>query len=399
MIEPAIARARRDLLPKSSLEFAPVDSPDFSCQQFKTFAKPEKQHCKRLKGAGLATSRAITLRELAQRLDLSITTVSRALAGHEQIALRTRERVSNAARELGYVPNRAARQLVSGRSGFVGFMMPIRQPDFIDSYLGEFITGLGEGLVSHGLDLFLATVQQGQDELEVLRHVVESGRADGIVVPRVAEADPRLAYLAMQHFPSVSHGRLLDPEARHNWLDSDGEAAFGEAFDLLYEHGHRHIGLVTISDRMTFRHYREAGLRKAIARRGDPAVRLSVGSFPRFDRAECAAVINRMLHRDDRPTAMIGLFDEIAITILDAAAKAGIDVPRDLSVIGFDNVVAGAYAPPGLTTFDARIRSSARDIAYMLVDIIENRAPGPVSRLVRPDLVLRASHGPAPGKS
>ena len=344
----------------------------------------------------MADNRAKTLRELAERLDVSITTVSRALAGHEQIALKTRERVAQAARELGYVPNRAARQLVSGRSGFVGFLMPIRGPNFVDSYLGEFITGLGEGLVSHGLDLFLATVQQGQNELEVLRHVVESGRADGVVVPRVAEADARLAYLSMQGFPSISHGRLHDPQTPHNWLDSDGEAAFGEAFDLLYDHGHRHIGLVTISDRMTFRRYREAGLKNAIARRGDPSVRLSVADFPRFDREACISTINTMLHSEDRPTAMIGLFDEIAITILEQAAKAGLSVPDNLSVIGFDNVTAGAYAPPGLTTFDAKIRSSARDIAHLLVEIIENRATEPVSRLVRPDLVLRASHGPAP---
>src|SRR5690606_24111855 len=142
---------------------------------------------------------------LAERLDVSITTVSRALAGHEQIALKTRKRVAEAARELGYVPNQAARQLVSGRSGFVGFLMPVRGPNFVDSYLGEFITGLGEGFVSHGLDAFLATVQQGQDELTVLRHIVESGRADGVVVPRVYEDDRRLAYLAMQRFPVVAH--------------------------------------------------------------------------------------------------------------------------------------------------------------------------------------------------
>ena len=343
----------------------------------------------------MGDNRAKTLRELAKRLDLSITTVSRALAGHEQIALKTRQRVSLAAREHGYVPNGAARQLVSGRSGFVGLLMPIRGPNFVDSYLGEFITGLGEGLVSHGLDLFLATVQQGQNELEVLRHVVESGRADGMVVPRIAEQDPRLAYLAMQRFPSVSHGRLRE-QTPHNWLDSDGEAAFAEAFDLLYDHGHRHFGLVSISDRMTFRHYREAGLESAIERKGDPSVRLSVETFPRFDRLESVAAINRLLHRPDRPTAMIGLFDEIAITILQQAVGAGIDVPKDLSVIGFDNITAGAYAPPGLTTFDAKIRASARDLAHMLVRVIENPAAPPVSHLVKPDLVLRASHGPAP---
>jgi LacI family transcriptional regulator len=74
----------------------------------------------------------------------------------------------------------------------------------------------------------------------------------------------------------------------------------------------------------------------------------------------------------------------------------GLSVPRDLSVIGFDNIAASAYAPPGLTTFDARIRTSAREIANMLVTAIQDRPLKSLTRLVRPELVLRASHGPAP---
>ncbi|TIU07529.1 MAG: LacI family transcriptional regulator, partial [Mesorhizobium sp.] len=106
-------------------------------------------------------TRVTTLKELAAQLDLSITTVSRALAGHQQIALKTRERVTEAARQAGYVPNTAARTLVSGRSGFVGMVLPIRGANLVDSFLGEFVTGLGEGLVSHGTDLILAAVAQG----------------------------------------------------------------------------------------------------------------------------------------------------------------------------------------------------------------------------------------------
>lgn len=344
----------------------------------------------------MVKSRAKTLKELAEQLDVSVTTVSRALAGHEQIALKTRERVAKAAREFGYIPNRAARQLVSGRSNFVGFLMPVRGPNFVDSYIGEFVTGLGEGLVSHGMDLFLATVQQGQDELDVLRHVVESGRADGVVVPRIAEHDERLKYLAMNNFPAVAHGRLLDKSFDYSWLDSDGEAAFGEAFELLYAHGHRHFGLLTISENMTFSHYREAGLRKAIEKCGDPEVKLTVQRFPRFDRGASVAAANQMLNMPDRPTAIVGLFDEIAMTVLEEASRSGISVPQDLSVVGFDNITAGAYAPPGLTTFDADIRNSARNIAHMLVDLIEGQESEPQTRLVRPNLVIRASHGPAP---
>lgn len=338
----------------------------------------------------------ITLRELAARLDVSVGTVSRALSGDTAIALKTRQRVAAAAQQYGYVPNLAARQLVSGRSGFVGFVMPVRGPNFIDSYLGEFLTGLGEGLVDHGMDLFIATVPAGRPELSVLRHVVESGRADGVVVPRIGEADERLAYLMERNFPFVAHGRLLDSSAAFNWLDADSTAAFAEAFDMLYELGHRHFGLVSISDPMTFRHMRERGLRDAISRRGDPNVILDVVSAPRFDRGATVAAINSLIHAARRPTAILGLFDELALTVMEEASRAGLSIPRDLSVVGFDNITAAAYAPPGLTTFEARTREAAREIAGMLVQVIEKKPATPLTRLIAPQLVARASHGPAP---
>lgn len=341
----------------------------------------------------------LTLRELAGKLDVSVATVSRALAGDQAIALKTRQRVEEAAQRYGYVPNVAARQLVSGRSGFVGFVMPVRGPSFIDSYLGDFLTGLGEGLVEHGIDLFIATVQAGRSELSVLRHVVESGRADGIVVPRIGETDDRVHYLLERKFPFVAHGRLLDSAVQYNWLDSDSVLAFGEAFDLLYDLGHRHFGLVSISDAMTFRHMRERGLREAMARRGDPEVTLDVVSAPRFDRGATVAAVNSLIHRDKRPTAILGLFDELALTVMEEAARAGLLIPRDLSVVGFDNITASAYAPPGLTTFEARTRDSARDIAKMLVEVIEKKPTEPLTQLIRPALVKRASHGPVPSRT
>lgn len=345
---------------------------------------------------GSVSPKGKTLKELAEHLDVSITTVSRALANHPKIALKTRKRVAEAATEYGYVPNLAARQLVSGRSGFVGLVLPVRGPNFVDSYVGEFVTGLGEGLVEHGMDLFLATAQAEQSELSVLRHVVESGRADGVVLLRIGEEDERVGYLLERQFPFVTHGRILDENVPLNWLDADSEAAFSQAFDLLYELGHRHFGLVSISEKMTFRHLRERGLRAAMNRRNDPSVQLDIVSAPRFDRMATLAAVNQLVHAKDRPTAIIGLFDELALTVLDQALRAGLSVPGDLSVVGFDNITASAYAPPGLTTFETSTRLAGRQIGAMLIEVIERRNTAPTTKLITPTLVSRASHGQAP---
>ena len=337
-----------------------------------------------------------TLKELAAHLDLSIATVSRALAGHERIAQATRDRVAQAAREFGYVPSMAGRMLVSGRSGFVGMTLAVRGPRLVDSFLGEFVTGLGEGLTERGSDLILATVAQGKSELDVLRHLVDSGRADGVVITRIAENDQRVDYLIGRGSRFVTHGRLLDSERAYSWVDTDGARAFAEAFDMLYGLGHRHFGLLTISEPMTFRHLRQDGLAGAIARCGDPSVRLDVVTTPRFDRGACVQAAHRLLDGPERPTAIIGLFDELALTVMEEASRIGFSIPRDLSVIGFDNIAAAAYAPPGLTTFDALIRECAREAAAMLVDVIENPVQPPRTKLVQPVLTARASHGPAP---
>jgi LacI family transcriptional regulator len=340
-----------------------------------------------------------TLKELAEKLDLSIATVSRALAGHQQIAQATRDRVAQAAREIGYVPHMAGRMLVSGRSGFVGMTLTIRGPKLVDSFLGEFVTGLGEGLTENGTDLILATVAQGQSELDVLRHLVDSGRADGVVITRIAEADQRVDYLIERGAPFVTHGRLLNSDVAYNWVDTDGAYAFGEAFDMLYEMGHRHFGLVTISEPMTFRHLRQDGLAEAMARRGDPSVKLDVVTAPRFDRGACIQAINSLLQAPVRPTAIIGLFDELALAVMEEAARLGISIPRDLSVVGFDNIAAAAYAPPGLTTFEASIRECAREAADMLTRAISHPDTPTQTKLIRPTLTARASHGPAPRKT
>jgi LacI family transcriptional regulator len=341
-------------------------------------------------------SRPSTLKQLAQALDISVATASRALAGYADISAKTRLRVAEKAREIGYVANSAGRMLVSGRSGFVGLIMPIRGPNFVDSFLGEFVTGLGEGLVARGADLFIATAPKGQSEIGILKHVVDSGRADGIVLTRVAVHDERVSFLIDRGFPFVAHGRVLDAAAPYAWLDTSGEDAFAEAFERLYSLGHRRFGLVTIDEAMTFRHYREQGLRRAVAARADPEVALQTVSAPRFDVARHRAGISAMLASPQRPTAVIGLFDELALIAMKEAEALGLSVPADLSVIGFDNAPAAAFSTPGLTTFDQATRESAREIAGMLLDVIEKTRPAPRSELKRPQYMARGSHGPAP---
>ena len=154
---------------------------------------------------------------------------------------------------------------------------------------------------------------------------------------------------------------------------------------------------ITITDRMTFRHHRENGLTEAIAEAQDPQVKLTLARSPRFDEEAHRAAIRRMLSTSDRPTAIVGLFDELALMVMREAQDMGLSIPRDLSVTGFDDVPAAAFATPGLTTFDQATRESGREIAQMLNTVIDGE--GPVTRLKMPRLIERGSHGPAPKRT
>ncbi|MFN3973370.1 MAG: LacI family DNA-binding transcriptional regulator [Gemmobacter sp.] len=336
-----------------------------------------------------------TLKALAAQLGISPATVSRALAGNTRISTVTRDRVAEAARASGYVANRAAQSLVTGRtSGFVGLVLQDAGYGREDSYLGEFIQGLGQGLSERGIDLFLSFIPDGQSELSVIRNIVTTRRADGLVLGRTTEADSRVAWLLDQEFPFVTHGRTGADPAPFDWVDTDGAAAFGQCFDLLHRLGHRRFGLVTIEEPMTFRQHRTEGLTATISRAGDSS--LMVAASPRNDTRRRREVIRDLLASPDRPTAVLCLFDGLALAVLEVAADLGLRVPRDLSVTGFDNIASAAHARPGLTTFDSDTVVAARALAEALVLRIATPDAPPRHQLIAPRLVLRESHGPAP---
>ncbi len=295
-----------------------------------------------------------TIKDIARETGLSISTVSRALTGQGRIPDTTRQRVQDVAERLGYAPNRAAQSLVAGRSsGFVGLVLTDPGYGREDSYLSDYIAGLGQGLAEAGIDLFLAAIPQGQSELSVIRNIVATRRADGLILARTAEVDPRVDYLTEQRFPFVTHGRIAREDAGHDWVDTDGFTAFGQAFDMLHALGHRRFALLTIEEPMTFRLHRTEGLLAAIARKGDPSVRLDVVTSPRYSHDRRRDVIRALLARPDRPTAILALFDGLALAVLQVAEEMGIAIPRDLSVVGFDNIPSAGLARPGLTTFDS----------------------------------------------
>lgn len=351
------------------------------------------------------------LKELAAELELSITTVSRALAGYSDVSEATRDRVRQLAARMGYVPSRAGRALVSGSSGFVGLVLPARdtktrsdaltKTTFTDAYLGEFVMVLIDALSDSGRDITISTATssaaKNRQPIDALRRVVNGQQVDGVIVAdRTHTHDDRVSFLIDRQVPFVVYGRVLDERRRHTWFDTDGVTAFADAATMLIALGHRRFGLLTFAEPLTFAHHRRQGLECTLHQHGLCLPDRAIASIDRFSETEIAQAAHRLLNQIPRPTAILCATDALALKLVEIAAGLSIDVPGELSVIGFDNVPVSAYAHPGITTFDQRISDSAIAIADMMVRQLDGGLAPIPSRAIKPDLVVRGSHGRAP---
>ena len=346
----------------------------------------------------MVVPKQVRLKELAESLDLSITTVSRALADYSDVSAATRRRVKEAAAAIGYVPSRIGRMLVSGRSNFVGMVLPVARGEMMDPFMGEFVAGLAEGLAQHGRDLVLAAVPLGKSDLDVLRHMVDGLKADAVVLNRLTRDDPRVSYLAERRVPFVTHGRVLASDLTYPWMDTDGEGAFADLARRLAALGHRHFALVGPPQPYSYAHFRRSGFESGLASVGLTLAPENIATASTGPSGDAVPVTLRLLDGDPRPTALICLTDRLAFAALDAARQRGLSIPQDLSVIGFDDVPTAAHASPPLTTFSQRTGDTVVSLCAMIETAIEKGNDAVAQQLIMPTFVERASHGPAPAK-
>jgi LacI family transcriptional regulator len=334
----------------------------------------------------------MSLAQIARTLGLSVTTVSRALGGFEEVALATRERVRAEAERIGYRANRTARRLQSGRSEAIGLVLPTNPGQFDDPFFLRLMAGIGPRLAQADLDLVVTAAPPGPEELRAYQHLLQGRRVDGVLVARTRRHDERIAFLLDHNLPFVAHGRTQDPRP-YAWVDTDGAAAMAEATQRLITLGHRRIALLNAPPSFNYAHDREAGWRTALERAGLPAT-WRAEAAPTEAEAEAAA--RALLQRATPPTAILCATDRLAAGALRAAIGLGLVVGTDVSVIGFDNLPFASYIHPRLTTIEQPVEQAGAVMADMLLQILAGADPAGLHAVLPTRLIARASDGPAP---
>lgn len=335
----------------------------------------------------------VNLKDIAQRVGISVTTVSRALGGYDDVAEATRQKVLRAAEELGYYPSVTARQLQKQRTDTIGFVIPTFGPRFSDPFFSELLAGIGNEAARHNFDLLVCTRSpDSPEEVEAYRRLVDGRRVDGVLVVRTRVDDPRLSFLKQRNFPFVAFGRSHTDE--HPYLDVDGHRGLYQAVRHLIGLGHRRIAYISAPLNLTFALHRLEGYRDALQEGGLKYNEelVLVGHLTEEDGYQAA---HRLLALDQPPTAIAVANDLMALGAMRAAHERGLAVGRDVAITGFDDIPLAAHANPPLTTVRQPIYEIGRRICQMLIQIISGKPLENYHIILEPILIVRQSSGPA----
>lgn len=294
--------------------------------------------------------RPATIKDIAAELGLSIATVSRALTKPKMLRPQTVERVQHVAEKLGYQPNLAARELKLRRTGVALVVVPSLHPFFL-----EVLRGVERAARETGYTVLMGHSDREPEREEIFFDQVASGRADGIIL--VSSADLGTIALRKRKLPPVV-AALEEVEGRNfPTVRVNHAAAAAEATAFLVKLGHRRIAHILGPRRSPMAQHRREGFLAAMAAAGiENAADLCVQGDSTVASGEAA--MEQLLAR--RPTAIFAANDEMAVGAIRAAKRAGLKVPQDLSVIGFnDQGLAEIYDPP-LTT----ISIPTRELGY-----------------------------------
>jgi DNA-binding LacI/PurR family transcriptional regulator len=338
----------------------------------------------------------IGIRGLAQHLNISIGTVSRALNGKADVNAETRQRVLAAAAALGYSPNQSGRSLRHGTTDVIAVLIPTsRETQLFDFGFGEVLDGLRRVLVGHGLDLAVFLYDEALGSFAHLRRVAERRLADGLIIADTFRVDRRIDYLIDKKIPFVAFGRSRSGGS-HAWVDIDFPGAVTQAVGHLVQAGHRRIGLLMTDNDRHFMGLSRDAFRRALKAHG---------------LAADAELIQRLSHGVDSgylggaellalkkpPTAVLTQNGAVAVGLYRRLSEAGLQPGRDVAVISLMGDTQAQFLSPALTSFHTQLGLVGTRLGQALLATLPKWASDPEAPPIQEVMPMVMSVGESSG--
>jgi LacI family transcriptional regulator len=306
----------------------------------------------------------ITIIDVAREAGVSYGTVSRVINDSPNVKTETREKVKKIISQMGFVGNRSARSLVSGRSNVIGLLLP----DLGTAYIGEIIRGIDTELESSQYNLMLYTSHRREmKESGYISSLIQSG-VDGVILIIPCNPANYLEKLRELNFPYV----LVDQQGIDERDPAVGATNFQGAFDAteyLVQLGHQKIAFITGSMDLGCAQERLAGYKASLKKNNIPinVQWIIEGDFEQATGYNSAKTLMRLANQ---PTAIFSSNDMMAFGVMDAVRDMGKKIPGDISVIGFDDIFQSSQTMPGLTTIRQPLELMGRQATKMLLAMI-----------------------------
>lgn len=332
-----------------------------------------------------------TIRDVADLAGVSVATVSRSLQQPQRVSPKTRSRVLNAIEQTGYQPNQMAVKFRSGKT----HSLVVLVPTVANLFFARVISGMQEAAAQRGYTLLLGnTLGNPQIEAEYAR-MVQTAQADGVIQLRAFNPfvfDPSSGSGLL---PMVNACEVLETSLCPTVTLDNRQAAATMTRHLL-EHGHQRIALIKGPQASPLTQERLAGYQDALKQANiefDPAL-LFDGDFTLHAGYEAA---RQILAHPQRPTAVFCENDETAIGAMQAIKEAGLKIPEDISIAGFDDISFAAFCDPPLTTIAQPAEEFGQTAVNLLVDVLTGKISKAPKVIMPFELIIRHSTGPAPG--
>lgn len=337
----------------------------------------------------------VTLKDIARRTGKSIATVSRALAGFEDISLQTRQEVQRVAAELGYEPHAAARNLQQQRTNSLALILPATHNlRFSDPFFAEFLSGVVERATQLGFDVRVAADAPEGELGTYLRHMRRRS-ADGYIIVRTQRQDSRIELLQAHQVPFVAFGRVAGANDFH-LVDEDSVFGIQQVVDHLVALGHTRLACIAEPLQYTKAYNRVQGFLQGLRAHGLPEAP-EVVVEANFRQRSGRLTAEQLLDGPEPPTAIVACNDLLALGAMSAAQARGLVVGRDVSITGFDDIPLAELAQPPLTTVHQPAHEFGTSVAERLVAVIKGETIEQKQIILKPTLVPRQSTGPRLG--
>jgi len=323
----------------------------------------------------------ITMDDVAKSAGVALSTVSRALSDNPRVNITTRERIKKLAREMGYVPSAIARGLATQRTFSLGVVVR----DIVDPFLAELVRLMDMHALELGYSLILS--HAGNDERRELAaiHILRQKRVDAIIMPDSSVSDSFLSRVADHGIPVVLLNRMSYPYSIGIDHIAAGEMAANHLLDL----GHRRVAYIGGLRCKAESDDRQKGYERALAIRGlvvDRALIALGDSWPEGGQI----CMRQFLNLEHPPTAVFCFNDLTALGAIGAIHSAGLRVPQDISVVGFDDITLASFLHPPLTSI-AQDKEQMAKLAVEMANALATGKPAPERTILPGRLVVRAS--------